>query len=86
MNITNESLLITTAPIEILLGLGLLFCIAGLILFVLSLEDSSRENPFRRIKSLGKINIRIGYKRRHWLFIPNVYHTLIEGNEYGHSS
>jgi hypothetical protein len=80
MNITNESLLITTAPIEILLGLGLLFCIAGLILFVLSLEDSSRENPFRRIKSLGKINIRTGYKRHRWLFIPNAYRTLIEGN------
>jgi hypothetical protein len=79
MNITNDSLLITTAPIEILLGLGLFFCIAGLILFVLSVEDGSHVNPFRRIKSLGKISIRIGYKRRRWLFIPNAYRTLIQG-------
>lgn len=38
MNTCNDSLLIASAPTEVLIGLGLFFCIAGAVLFALAVE------------------------------------------------
>jgi hypothetical protein len=82
MNTFNDSLLITSAPTEILVGLGIFFCIVGLILFALSIAEGNYPEFLRRIKRVGMINAWIRRERSHWLFDRNACHPVVQGNHY----
>ena len=48
MNISHESLLIMSAPTEILVGLAILFCVSASVLFALSIEAGTYPALKRR--------------------------------------
>jgi hypothetical protein len=48
MNISHESLLITSAPAEILVGLAIFFCVSAALLFALSIEAGTYPALKRR--------------------------------------
>jgi hypothetical protein len=53
MNTFNDSLLIVSAPPEILFGLAIFFCIAGVTLFALSVADGNYPRVRRWIRRAG---------------------------------
>jgi len=71
MNTFTDSLLITSAPVEVLLGLGLFFCAAGLIVFLLAVETGHYPGVLRLVKSSRAAWQRVRRSRQRWLFIPD---------------
>lgn len=80
MNTFIDSSLIASAPAEILIGLGLFFCIAGLILLVLSVEERNYPQFRRWIKRVATNCRWARGGHRRWWFAPNACSTVGQGN------
>jgi hypothetical protein len=79
MNTVNDTLLITAAPTEMLVGLAIFFTIAALLLVALSMEQGNYPQLKCSIQRLGWGFARAGRQLRRWLFVPTAYHTVPEG-------
>jgi hypothetical protein len=80
MNTFSDSLLITSAPTEILVGLAIFFSIAALLLVALSMEQGHYQKLKYCVQRLGWGFPFRGHRPPRWLFVPNPYHTVPEGN------
>jgi hypothetical protein len=80
MNTFSDSLLITTAPTEILVGLAIFFSIAALLLVALSTEQGHYRKLRYSTQRLGWGFPFRGRRPPRRLFMPNPYHTVPEGN------
>ena len=76
MTIFNDSLLIAAAPPEILVGVGVFFCISSLILFVLSVEAGNYPELSGWIRSIAAIKPRSGMRSGE-PSVPLVYRPVV---------
>jgi len=67
MTLFSDPLMITTAPDQILVGLGLLFAFAAMSLFCLAVEQGHYPGFRRRLHGLPRRVVRRRALRRHWL-------------------
>lgn len=81
MNTFTGSLLIASAPTEILIGLGVFFCIAGVVLFALSVEAGSYPQVLRWNKRV--VMNETWTRRGRWLFVSAGNHSVEKGHHYG---
>lgn len=81
MNILHESLLIASAPVEILVGLAIFFCVCAVVLFALSMEAGNYPALQRWFTQLREI-----HHRAHRDICPDlsgpIWHAVNGGYEY----
>lgn len=63
----NNSILIADAPTELLLGLGIFFCLAALALFILSIEAGNYRDLSQWLREVHRLLPR-NRARRRWYF------------------
>jgi hypothetical protein len=78
MKILEDSLLIASTPPEILVGLGIFFCISALILLALAAEEGRYPELGHWLGGLKRVNFLQRRVGRRWMFEYRYWREIFE--------